>query len=600
MGFFDAIKSVFGDGERDDDSDASSAEETDSESERERADAGAPAESADETTGNAADDGGSGRTDEPTAGDSEDAVLRDEVTPSDDDSAGGPGDEIVGEASAADDISEWTFDEAGDEDEAETRDDATDEQARETGDADADSDDTDADSDDADADSDDTDSESDDAEDEPVSWEETGFEQLTTELVDEDEEADESGEEGDPADLITEAEPDRADGDEREGDSADAAVDSAERGAGSSGEEPTDEGDDEMAAAVSAADESADRLDDVGSADAGATPEYSDGPDDREPDLPLAEGVADDGADAEDEGSVDVPEDSPRADFVSEAVDLAEFWAEYDLDFTVGSLARLDELIDDQWDPERFAGAEFGGEGYDSEVFTEQVRAIGSYLGEVFVRTHGGEWVRQDGVGWTVDVQAGPSVDAAGATVTVFHIAQSALRGEASVAARHDGVVEQLDLDERVGVEDPTATLQQAGGHSQPRSADEDVVERFRAGAEDLADRWPDYDLDFSTASLERLEELLADELEDGRFDDVELGDETDGDSLLLTAHAVGVGGYLAEVLRREHDADWVTDGRLIVVVEAGEQRHEIDPIEAAVDAIRGERSLPDLVPERD
>lgn len=405
-----------------------------------------------------------------------------------------------------------------------------------------------------------------DGEEEKISWEETGFEQLTTELVEDDEDDDDDAE--DATDLIQEAESDWDDSEQSVGSGVDAADES------------------ELA----------------GDAET-ATARADEGPETGRQNLPLDEDEAatmtgDSGHDTD----VDVPDDSPRAEFVEEAVELAEFWSEYDLDVTVESLSRLDDLLEEQWGDDRFEDAEYGGDDYDSEVFTGLVTQIGSYLGEVFVRVHGGEWVHQEGVGWTVDVPAGPGVEAAGATVTVFYIAQECLTGEATVVGKHDALAAELGLDETVR-EDSTTSITTADVDAVTAGADdrengrEDAVERLREGAEDLADRWPDYDLDFSTASLGRLDDLLAAELDDERFVDAELGDETDRDSMLLTAHAVGVGGYLAEVLRREHDATWETEQMVLVVDTAGGET-TIDPIDVAVECIRGERSLTEVVPE--
>lgn len=389
---------------------------------------------------------------------------------------------------------------------------------------------------------------------EPISWEETGFEQLTTELVDEEEDdgADDS-EPAEPADFIEEAEPDRSD------QPAQASADTATEPPGA--DTPTTEPDTDEAAGPD-------------------TDERTVGPD-SEQHLPLDEGVTADDS-AADTG-VDVPEDSQRAEFLEDASDLSEFWSEYDLTFTVASLARLDELLGEQYGHERFEGVEHGADDYDSQVFTSLVEQVGAYVGEVFVRHHDGEWVAEDD-DWLVDVPAGPAVEPAGATVSVFHIASEALTGATTVSGEHDAIAARLGLAETVGSE-ATTTVEAA-------DVDTDAATRLRESAEDLAERWPAYDLDFSTASLERLQDLLSAELDAERFEDAELGDETDQASMLLTAHAVGVGGYLGEVLRREHGGEWTDDG--LVVIDG----QEVDVIDLAVDCVRGEAALVDAVPD--
>lgn len=487
MGLFDAVRSLFGgDSKADDEGDVSPTDEDEAERDH-----------TDETTARETDDTTARETDEdaPTQAESEQAAA-------------------------------WETKSVGTENRDETDDgieaaEDSDGMAAETGEDDED---------DATA--------ADENEDEPISWEETGFEQLTTELVEDDEDEDD---EGDPADLIQEAEPDRAEDDESE--------------------DATDEG--------------------------GMN-------------LPLDEEAAGTDTEAEDEDAVDVPEDSPRAEFVADATELAEFWSEYDLDFTVDSLSRVDELLDEQWGPDRFETAEFGGDDYDSEVFTGLVREVGSYLGEVLVRTYGGEWTHQEGVGWTVDLPAGPDSEAAGATVTVFHMAETAVTTEETIVGKHEGLVAELGLG-GADAEEPAApatTLETAEFDAVTgQDTDIDVAARLREGAEDLAERWPDFDLDFSVDSLSRLEELLDDELDRERFADAELGDETDHDSMLLTAHAVGVGGYLAEVLRRHREGEWDTD-RMVIVVETTDGEQAIDPIDVAVNCLRDEQSLVEAVPE--
>lgn len=395
---------------------------------------------------------------------------------------------------------------------------------------------------------------------EPISWDETGFEQLATELV--DEEADD--EPSDAADFIQEAEPDRAD---EPTEPPTATQSDAET---PSGTEPSTEIDTASAGAEQ----------DTDAAGTQDTDERTVGPD-SEQHLPLDEGVtADDSAAG---AGIDVPEDSQRAEFLEDATDLSEFWSEYDLTFTVASLARLDELLGEQYGHERFEDAEYGAEDYDSQVFTSLVDQAGAYVGEVFVRHHDGEWVQEDDR-WLVDVPAGPAVEPAGATVSVFHIAREALTGPSTVSGEHDAIAARLGLAETVGSE-ATTTVEAADG-------DTDAATRLRESAEDLAERWPEYELDFSTASLERLQDLIAAELDAERFEGAELGDETDQASMLLTAHAVGVGGYLGEVLRREHGGEWTDDG--LVVLDG----REVDAIDFAVDCVRGEATLADAVPD--
>lgn len=294
-----------------------------------------------------------------------------------------------------------------------------------------------------------------------------------------------------------------------------------------------------------------------------------------------------------------IPDDDPRIEFVEAADELAEFWGEYDLDFALESLTRLDDLVDEQWDPDRFEDVEFGDDGYDAEVYTETATQLGSYFGEVLVRQHDGTWQQETATGWTVAVQSGPDSEAAGATVAVFQVAEDCLTGGSTFTGMHDALADRLNLAGRAGDGDTPVDLDRADIETVVSDAEiDDAAERLRGGAEDLAARWSEYDLDFSVASLDRLDTLLEAELERDRFADVELGDETDQESMLLTAHVVGVAGYLAEVLRRQRDAEWDDMGRMVLVVEHDDSRTRVDPIEVAIAAVRDRGSLTAAVPD--
>ncbi|MFB6223325.1 MAG: hypothetical protein ABEH86_06600, partial [Haloarcula sp.] len=75
-----------------------------------------------------------------------------------------------------------------------------------------------------------------------------------------------------------------------------------------------------------------------------------------------------------------------RAKHAETAVEFADFWGEYDLNFTPESLGRLDDLVAAQWDDERFDESTFGSDAsFDDRAFTSVVTELGSYFGEVLV-----------------------------------------------------------------------------------------------------------------------------------------------------------------------------------------------------------------------
>ena len=331
------------------------------------------------------------------------------------------------------------------------------------------------------------------------------------------------------------------------------------------------------------------------------TETVSDGPDMAEEAAAFITEAEDTAEEHEDDATriEEIPEDDPRAEFVAQAEDLVEFWGEYELDYSLESLTNLDNLVDEQWDPERFEDVEFGGEDYDSQVFTDTVTQLGSYFGEVLVRQQDGTWQQETGVGWTITVPSGPESEAAGATVTVFQVAEDCLTGASTFTGMHDALADRLNLSGRAGDGETPVDLDRADIETVASDEEiDDAAERLQEGAEDLADRWPSYDLDFSIDSLERLEKLLDAEVDRERFEGVELGDETDQESMLLTAHVVGVAGYLAEVLRRQSGAAWAEQGRMVLVVDHGDSRTRIDPIEVAIASVRGNGSLTTAVPD--
>ncbi|WP_435344732.1 hypothetical protein [Haloarchaeobius sp. HRN-SO-5] len=119
----------------------------------------------------------------------------------------------------------------------------------------------------------------------------------------------------------------------------------------------------------------------------------------------------------------DPPTDPPER-FAYEAEECADLWAEYDLDFTVDSLSRLDDVAERFGD--QFAGVEPDPNGdADARSFDRVVRSFGSYLGETLVRDAGDEW--RDRGGWVV-VDDSSDRD----PVDPFAVATDAFRTEAT------------------------------------------------------------------------------------------------------------------------------------------------------------------------
>lgn len=133
--------------------------------------------------------------------------------------------------------------------------------------------------------------------------------------------------------------------------------------------------------------------------------------------------------------------DGPGDEYTEQAEELSEFWSEYDLDFTPASLDRLDDLVDAQWEKERFTDVDFGGDDFDSAAFSGIVVQLGSYLGEVLVRNLDAEWADTEAFGPAVVVR-GADDDV---TANAFHIAADCLREPSKFSMTYDTVIRETD-----------------------------------------------------------------------------------------------------------------------------------------------------------
>ncbi|GGM37051.1 hypothetical protein [Haloarcula argentinensis] len=136
--------------------------------------------------------------------------------------------------------------------------------------------------------------------------------------------------------------------------------------------------------------------------------------------------------------------DTVRADHADTAVEFADFWGEHDLDFSPASLSWLDDLVDAEWDDERFAETTFGSDAsFDDRAFTSVVRELGGYFGEVLVRQLDGEWSDETDHEAAV-VVGGPAGQFA---VPVFQVAITSLRKQAVFGRSYDALLEDLGRD---------------------------------------------------------------------------------------------------------------------------------------------------------
>jgi len=203
-------------------------------------------------------------------------------------------------------------------------------------------------------------------------------------------------------------------------DTADKTADTADTAA-----DTTDEAADTADEAADTADEAADTAD-----TAAADDNEQSTPPDSEP-------TADPAAQSWESGTV-------RTEYADTAVEFADFWGEHDLDFSPASLSRLDDLVDSQWDDERFAETTFGSDAsFDDRAFTSVVRELGGYFGEVLVRHLDGEWTDE------TDHEAAVVVGGSGGqfAVPVFDVAKTSLRKQAVFGRSYDALLDDLGRD---------------------------------------------------------------------------------------------------------------------------------------------------------
>jgi hypothetical protein len=114
------------------------------------------------------------------------------------------------------------------------------------------------------------------------------------------------------------------------------------------------------------------------------------------------------------------------------------------------------------------------------------------------------------------------------------------------------------------------------------------VRAEFVDDAEQLADHFDDYRLDFTPDSLARLDGFV-----DGQWDADRFAEATfegdDSDSRVFSGLVVQLGAYLGEVLVRNHEAVWVDDDDFgaAVRVGGGEADAVVDVFHVAARSLR-------------
>jgi len=280
-----------------------------------------------------------------------------------------------------------------------------------------------------------------------------------------------------------------------------------------------------------------------------------------------------DETDAEPELTDDVPrpanhgEPTPT-DFRNKAVDAVQDWGVDDLDFTVDSLPRLDTFADKQGARLDVMAADGDDDEAVARMHTAYTIRAGSYFGEVLVREAGGQWTR-DGAVWAVQLPTGDD----STLVDAFEVAAHSFAETPAFAetARQLGV----DVDDGDDEDDEPEPV--------------DVRPEMREVAESVGDTWDAYALDFSPASVVRLDALVETEFDPREFDGVDVG----GDGMeakMYRERLKQFGSYFGEVIVRHLDGEWNRRaGEVVVDVSAGSDGWVTVPVfDVAGEGLRG------------
>lgn len=123
----------------------------------------------------------------------------------------------------------------------------------------------------------------------------------------------------------------------------------------------------------------------------------------------------------------------PPESFRVAAEQVVDYWDDYPLDFTPGSLRHLDSLVDTYYGPDDVDS--------DPEALSGVAVQFGSYFGETLVRSLDGDW-QQGRLNWSVAL-TGPEGEA---TVNVFGVAAGALAEPAAFHGTYTEVANEIGL----------------------------------------------------------------------------------------------------------------------------------------------------------
>jgi hypothetical protein len=272
------------------------------------------------------------------------------------------------------------------------------------------------------------------------------------------------------------------------------------------------------------------------------------------------------------------------------------------LDYTPGSLAAVDRSLADGTVAAVHDTETAEGDDEDpTAAVAETVADVGSYFGEVLVRTYGGRWTT-DGDVPEVQLDNG---DGGATSVDVFRAVAETLRRGIPLGAVHDALRARSDAVDR-RVYDGAGPVSRPTGGTPPdpegvRSGrDTPAADRPRqlaAQAEAFAAANADYELTFEPSSLRRLDALGA-----AAAGDELAGVDPDAEPRRLLAHALPYGAYFGEVIRRSHpgraawlDEDGYTIGLVAEDAAGRETAVTVDAVQAAATCLVGNDSFSDV-----
>jgi len=214
------------------------------------------------------------------------------------------------------------------------------------------------------------------------------------------------------------------------------------------------------------------------------------------------------------------------------AVGAIDQWPSYDLDGSPESLRQLDTIVD---------------EGLATDVL--DAAKIGSYAGSVFATQYDGRWAYHDETGWVIVF--GTDDDDETPILALQNVVHSCIPGSATFAEVHDSFLASTDT---AGPQLADGSDSDGEGDSLSEAVSEEELAAYHDRATALADEWPDYELDLSPESLERLDELVETEFEYPQSD----ADPAGGGSVTVISspRTDAVAGYFVAVVEERHDAE--------------------------------------------